>query len=345
MNLKRFQRRCCFFTIGCLLTCGKVHAQRWGADTSYIHAFPKKNVVEVFSGQYGTHFDFTSHDNRKNNYKLVANTSGYLGTYINYKWLSFKYSWSIPGTRLDENTGFHYTSLSFKITQGNMLFRPFYHSYNGLLIPERKERRRMIYTPFRDIHVSDAGTDLYYLTNAKKFSFNAANYFSERQVKSAGSFLFMATPMWERLSRNARPAQGAAVPQHVNSTAATSTRTPPASFLASNIQWFSLIGRVGYTYNFVLAKGRWSVAPAVLLGGGGLKELNTTDKYIRSIYDVQSWINAGYNGTNYYLYLNAKWNSRETNLLIRNMHQTDTDLSLTTGFRLGNLKRKILGVL
>ena len=327
----------------CLLAGGPVLAQHRPADTSFVHAYQKEHVIETYSGQYGTRFNFISADNRKNNYKLVANTSSYAGTYLNYKWLSFRYSWSIPGTRLDKNTKFHYTSLSFKFSHGSMLFRPFYHSYNGLLIPERKERRRMTYTPLRDIHVSDAGTDFYYLTNTRRFSFNAANYFSERQVKSAGSFLLMATPMWERLARNMPPA----LPSPATGPyAGTNPAIPQQNFfLSTNKQWFSLIARVGYTYNLALARGKWSIAPTVLVGGGGLKELNTTDKYIRPVYDEQSWINAGYNGDRYYFYLNARWNHRQTNLLIRHMNQTDTDLSATAGYRLGNLKKKILGIL
>ena len=326
----------CCGLITCLCKSLLLPAQKHSVDTTHIRSLLKSNMVETYTGEYATHFNFTSRSDKKSNYKLVANTSGYAGAYFNYKWLSFKYSWAIPGTWLDKNTKFHYTSLSFKFTEGNIQFRPFYHSYNGLLIPEKKERRRMTYTPFRDIRVSDAGSDFFYVTNSKKFSFSAASYFSERQVKSAGSLLFMATPMWQRLARQNQPQQNTT--QRVNNAA-------PNFFLSTNKQWGSLIGRAGYTYNLTFNKGKWSIAPAFLLGGGGLKEINTSDKYLRSVYDMQAWVNAGYNGNDFYVYLSGQWGNLQTNLLIKNMHQINTDVSLTAGLRFGNLERKIMGIL
>ena len=316
-----------------LFTGNGLQAQLSSADTGYIRQFSRQNVVEAYPGQYGTLYNFTSAANRRNNYRLVANTSSYFGIYLNYKWMSLKYSWAIPGTQLDRNTKFHYTSLAFNFSAGHMLLHPFYHSYNGLLIPEQRLRRhRTTYQPLRDIHASDAGTDLYYFTNAKKFSFHAAMYFSERQVKSAGSLLLMATPMWQRLAQQ--------YPQPL-----LRAGNPVSVTLPYNKQWASLTGQVGYAYNLVFKKGLWSIAPGVAAGGGALKEFHTGNQSLRSVYNLQGWINAGYNGSRYYCYLNGQWGNLRTNLQVSNMHQTNTDISLTGGWRFGNLSRKLLGIL
>lgn len=309
-----------------------LYAQQKKTDTAYIKQFDVPNVVELYAGAYSTHFSFTGvHEHKtKNDYRLVANSSAYLGTYVNYKWVSLKYSWAMPGTELDKNVRLKYTSLSLRMGTKQMAFHPFYDSYNGLLIPAKEPGNR--YKPFRGIQFSDAGMDLSYYTQSNRFSYHAAAYFSEVQIKSKGTFFMMATPMWQKINWK-------------NPSLDIITDTATFRLLSADPQWISLVARAGFMYNFVFQRGKWSIAPAILVGAGGLKELPVAHTALQAVTDIQAWITAGYNGPEFYFYANAWRDDLQTNLLIKNLQQVNTDFSITAGYRFPNLKKKILKLL
>src|SRR4051794_31499531 len=105
--------------------------QASGVDSNYIYFFNKKNVIEIYPGVYSTKFKFSTAHDRKNNYSLVANSSGYIGLYMSYKWMSLKYSWGIPGTELAKHVRLQSTSLGLSFRIRRIIFRPFYNSYKG----------------------------------------------------------------------------------------------------------------------------------------------------------------------------------------------------------------------
>src|ERR1019366_3615779 len=83
-------------------------AQNHPVDSNYIQAFDRKNIIEIYPGIYSTHFNFSNRRQRKNDYSLVANSNAHISTNINYKWLSLRYSWAMPGTQLDEKVKLKY---------------------------------------------------------------------------------------------------------------------------------------------------------------------------------------------------------------------------------------------
>lgn len=304
------------------------HAQ--AIDSNYIYRFEKRNVVEIYPGISTTRFNFTTPGERKNDYSLVANRSGYVGFYIGYKWASLKYSWAIPGTALDKNVKLQSTSLGFSFRLNKFSIRPFYNSYNGLLIPENPRIRD--FKPVRDIAFSDAGVDIFYFFQTKRFSIGAASAFSDKQVKASGSFFLKVTPMWQKINWQ-------------NPSYDLISDSTTYKLLAYDPEWFSLIARVGYHYNFTFRKGKWSIAPAAVIGGGALKEISTGINHLQVISDIQASIRGGYNGKNFYYYLSARWGNLQTNLFIKNMTQVNTNISLTGGYRFKSLKKKIFSIL
>jgi hypothetical protein len=82
-----------------------------------------------------------------------------------------------------------------------------------------------------------------------------------------------------------------------------------------------------------------------MVGAGAVKELNTHHHHLQAVTDYQGAINGGYNGDKYYAYINASWDNLNTNLLVKDMHRTDWNLSLTFGYRFAHLPKKILGIL
>lgn len=308
-----------------------VFAQHRDTDSNYIHAFAKTNVIEIYPGIYSTRFNFTHSGQQKNDYSLVANSSAHIGINLNYKWLSLRYSWAMPGTELDKNVKLQYASLGLNFRIKQMRFRPFYESYNGLLIPKQKKRTDT-FAIFRGIQFTTVGIDYYYFTNTKLFSFSAARSFSVSQVKGAGSAFSMITPAWQK----------------INWEDPSRELLPDSStydLLSQDPEWVSVIVRVGYTYNFILEKGKWIIAPAILTGAGLIKEINIPGSKLQPVTNLQAWVNAGYNGAAYYFYLHAWWNNLRTNLLIKNMNQVNTSFSITAGYRFHNFRKKILGLL
>ncbi len=305
-------------------------AQRSAIDSGYIGLFKYNNVIELYPGIYSTHFNFTTPKNPKDNYKLAVNSSGFIGIYIGYKWLSLKYSWAIPGTELAKNIKLQSTSLGFSFGRRRWNFRPFFDSYSGLLIPEQPRERE--YRAFRDIKFTDAGIDIFYFFNIRRFSYRAANGFSEQQMRSKGAFFIKVTPMWQKINWEQ--------PSHNVITDSTTY-----TLLAYDPEWFSLIARIGYSHNFSLRKGRWNIAPTLLLGGGALREINTGINHLQLVTDIQASLRTGYNSNLYYFYLGARWNKLQTNLFIKNLHQVNTNFSITAGYRFHSLRKKIFGIL
>ena len=286
-------------------------------------------MMEVYPGFFITRFDFSDPHSTKSDYHLLVNSNGYTGIYFNYKWISLKYTWAMPGTSLDKSVKMNNTSLSFRFTGDRTLVHSFFDSYNGLLIPERTGRNK--YEPFRGITITDVGTDFYYFSNGRRYSPKAANFYSELQSKPAGSLFGMITPLWQKVN-------------WISPSPQLITDPETYSLLSSDPSWVSLITRIGYTYNMVFEKGRYNIAPAVVFGTGGLRELHAPGKTIQLVNDFQAWLNAGYNGQNYYAYLNGSVSNLQTNLLVARMHEIKKDISFTIGYRFHSMKKKILGI-
>jgi hypothetical protein len=304
-----------------------LYAQK--TDSAYIQSFARKNMVELYGGTYSTTFKFRTHRRRQSNYKLAVNSSGYLGGDVSYKWLYLQYSVNLPGTELDNKARYHYRLVRMQFGSHAVSVEPFYNAYNGLLIPEHDHKG---YEAFQGIDFTNAGLDIYYYTNHKKYSYKAASSFSEQQLQSAGSLFMVATPLWHQI-RWKKPTP------HLISDSLT------YNLLSSNPSWLSLVFKGGYTYNIVTGNHKWMIAPAVVMGAGALHELNTKNTGLQTVTDIQGWINAGYNGKKFYTYLNASWENLNTNLLVKDMHRTDWNLSLTVGYRFAHLPKKILGIL
>lgn len=298
-------------------------------DSAYIQSFPRKNTVELYGGTYSTTFKFRTRRHRQSNYKLAVNSSGYIGGDISYKWLYLQYSVNIPGTELDNKGTYHYRLIRMQFGSHAVSIEPFYNAYNGLLIPEHGHKG---YEAFQGIDFTNAGLDIFYYINHKKYSYKAASSFSEQQLQSAGSVFLVATPLWHQI-RWKKPTP------HLIKDSLT------YNLLSSNPSWLSLVFKGGYTHNIVLGNHKWIIGPAITMGAGALHEINTKNTRLQAVTDIQGTINAGYNGAKYYAYLNASWENLNTNLLVKDMHRTDWNLSLTVGYRFAHLPRKLLGIL
>lgn len=300
------------------------------ADSNYIKKFDKENVIEIFTGSYSNGINFTNSFRSRPDFRLIANSNAYMGMYINYKWLSAKYSWAIPGTSLDKNAKLKFTDIQFRFNTKSSSFHPFFESYNGLLYQLHWHNRK--YQPIKNINFICTGFDYYYYLSKKNFSQSAANQFSELQTKSNGSVFILAEPQYQNIRWN-------------NPSASLIRDTAIYQLLSSRPKWISCIADFGYQYNVILGKGIYSLSPAFALGGGILKETNIGLRSFGTILNYCGWLNLGYNGTPLYGYFNIGTYYAHSNLLFRQMNKKSTDMSLTLGYRFAHFSRKLFSIL
>ncbi|MGJ7031418.1 DUF4421 family protein [Niabella hirudinis] len=311
-----------------LITAGALPAQV-RQDTAFIAGFDRENTVEVYPGYYTTRFNFAGFGKRPAQFRLTANTNAYAGFFVNYKWLSFQYAWGIPGTELAKGIRLKHASFSFQYNRPRVRFYPFFDGYDGLLLQTAKRHPR--FDSFRGMQLLRAGVRSYYFTNTGRYAYRAGLSFSERQLRSAGGFIFNATPQWQQINWK-------------NPSRALIRDSVTYHLLASDPQWLSLVAGAGYNYNWVFNDGKWVVSPAVIGGIGGIKELNNT-RLVQPMLNLQGWINAGYSGPVFYACINGSIQTSQTHLLVRKLNTRDDELFLTLGYRFKSHSKKVLGLL
>jgi hypothetical protein len=307
-----------------------------GQDSNYIRPFTKSNDLEWYTGRYNTVFNFkpNNNDSYLRHHNLKANTSAYIGMHIDYKWLAVDVSTSLPRTFVDNNIkGRKAHSLQLSKTGSKLRIEGLYEKYNALVIP--LSRRHQEYQVFNNFGYSNYSAQLTYIFNSNRFSLPAAINYGERQVKSAGSFLFNFNPTIHQFAQNNNPGL---------------KLTPSDSLLNHAISnhsgWMNTFFNGGYTHNFVWNKGRWSLNPWIMGGLGVQKELaDETKNSGKLTYNFRGMISSGYNGTLFYIYLNTLYNKTESRLPASKLTVRNSDTYLTMGYRFGNSPHKIMGLL
>ena len=301
-------------------------------DTGYIKTYEKQNSLEVFPGFYTSKFNFASKDIFRPNYRLQANTSAYYGIYVTYKWLAVTYGWAIPSTYLDKNVRFKYTRFEYLVNKDNFSIHPYFNAYTGLLEKTGGLKKESRFVPENDVKFRNAGIDFRFYDNSKIFSSRAANSFSEKQMKSAGSYYWLVKPMWQSIKWKEKEGGRIKDSQTYN-------------LISFNPQWISITGGLGYNYSFSIRHGNWLISPAGELAVGGLKMINNPEFKIQPVFSTEARMNVGYNGSNIYCYFYSIVKLMHSKLGYRNLNNLDSDFSLVVGYRFRDYKKRILKVL
>lgn len=322
-----------FFIVGITSSCS-TNAQ-FVIDSSYIKRFEKENDIEVYTGVRKTSFRFRelANDNFVSQHKLFANTSAYTGFTIDYNWLSIGFSKNIPNTSVaKQSTSIKAVSLHLRKTHEKFLFEAGTDKYRGLIL--QVNRRQREYEYYDDLNYRSYFTRITYIFNAERFSLNAARNYSLLQAKSAGSFMAIVSPFFQRFTLKGRSAEY----EEADSVFLSEINKKPTSV--------NLLVSGGYTYNFVFNDGDWSINPGIFMGPAIQK--NTAPKEgqsLKLIANYQLVLNGGYNGQHFYFHVNAVYNNNTYHFMNSKMSIHNRGVSLTCGYRMGKLKNKILGVL
>lgn len=295
-------------------------------DTSYIKQFNKKNDVEQFNSYNSNRLRFYTATQRDKAVNLFTNNGLFTGVYLDYKWATIGYGINIPFTSRDKSVK------DFKIYRFNLGtykrgwgFTGNANVYRGFLSQQLREK----YTPLPGVRYTNINADLYYVANYRQFSYSAARWLSEQQRKSSGSFIYHFRPSYAALK-----IEKPGLP--------TNDSTPV--FISENPRWLSLTASLAYAYSFIWGEGRWILSPKIEAGGGVLYQFGIEEKLKPTGFGRTS-LTGGYNSNLWYFYLNTETINTKSIFSSAIMREDQWSVSLTAGYRLPNLKRKILGLL
>jgi hypothetical protein len=265
------------------------------ADSTYIRDFVNSNDVRLFYGGQGNRLVLGSvrdgsADVSENIYK---NTNDFLGVGGSYKWVDGDVSFSLPGTTYlkEERSNLEQFRVAASYTRRQVSFRGYLSNSKGVIITGNDDE----YESTPSVHEFRMGLQATYILNNQKYSYRAALYQSEKQVRTAGSFLFRGELFFRDLGGDGQ----AFVPQPHDveerfgeQTGLTYVRAP------------GLLIMPGYGVNFVFNEARFFVSP-ILLGGAGVA-VNTyegnrgTRSHANMEYNAYFLLNAGYSGSRVY---------------------------------------------
>lgn len=295
-------------------------------DSNYVADYSKGNNVELSNLYNSVRLHFLTKGKDVSTFDFFTNNGLFSGIYLDYKWLTLGYGINVPFTSRDNSVkGFK----SYRLH-----FNSYYHGwgvavggdvYKGLL----SQTYKSIYTPIDGVKYTSIYGDFFRVANAGHYSYKAAQYFGQQQLRSCGSFLYHIRPYYYSLGLQTSP---------------SSTSDSIQNFINGNPRWLSLITSVGYGYNLVWNNGQWLVGPRLEAGLGGLYQFGIENK-VRASAFFRTALSAGYSTGNVYLYVDAETNNT-TNFFASTILSDDRlRVSLTAGYRLLSLKKKILGLL
>lgn len=251
-------------------------------DSVYIKDFQKKNYLQLYTGSYSRNIEFTPSNKMgmAHTINLSPNSSAFTGFVLGYKKIMLYGDFIIPKTsKVDkQETNVKAVSLflsHFKNKWGVTAFV----SYNrGLLMAQ--DNMAMMYGNRTDLRMFTIGAHVYRIFNPSRFSFTAANSQQMLQQKSAGSFIFVATPSYRVVQSN----------NSIIPTAISKYHLTGQMVMSKQIQLYSLQAKPGYAYNFIMKEGTYFIAPSMYAGVGA------DYHFIHTVTNTQAGfnLNAGY---------------------------------------------------
>jgi len=303
------------------------------ADSAYVQKFILKNEVRLLYGGQGNNLSLgsTRDATTQINGDLYKNTNDYIGFGVTYGWLSGDISFSLPGTTYlrEERSNLDQFKLGFNYTRREVVLRVYLIESTGVVVSGSDNEFES--TP--SIHETKLGLQITYLFHPSRYSYRAAIYQSEYQLKTAGSFLVRFDPFYRRLGRKGE------------------NMIPPTHDLESRfgdqagleyIQSPGLLILPGYGINIALRGTRFFISPIVVAGFGlahnMYKSGNGEGSFTSIEYAADIALHAGYNGNRYYSKIQFNWSLGYTVLDPTYLTNSNLTCVLTGGFRFNRLK-------
>jgi hypothetical protein len=300
--------------------------------------YTDSNSAQTYIGEYHTFISAGAGSNFKRQARLQANTSAYLAFSLSYKWLTIAYQFNLPQTTVLRGPGDHTvkaSSLSLSHSWNQWTVEATYQRDRGLILQQFTSGPNPINFVWQGVDYKYVGVNVDYFFSPNRFSFKAADTYAKRQTQSGGSWMAMLTPAYQDFY----------ITHALLDTASKDTTL--YNLVNKNANHLMLLGRVGYTYNFIWDKGVWNVSPMALIGPGAglyLDQLHARQK-VFPMLGCQGRLTGGYNGAKWYAYLSALYDltqEPQKNLGLKTVNETT---SISVGYRFPHLRHKIWKVL
>lgn len=240
----------------------------------YFKSYEKPNMGMFYAGTFSRyiHIKTQSSDIREKSIKFSPNSSAFAGINLQYKKYFIYLEAGLPNTykvspKETNVRGYAIFLSRFKKKWGVTGFV----SYNKGLLMESTGNRP--YADRNDMRRFSIGVHYYRIFNSEKFSYVAPNAGSNQQIRSAGSFILMTTPAFQKLQSNSSIIPSEIAKYHFTQSGAA----------IESMQLYSLQIKPGYAYNFIWGKGQYFFSPAVYAGIGTDYHILKTNNNIQGI--------------------------------------------------------------
>lgn len=303
----------------------KPHRVLEGTDSLYVVGFQRRNDVRMhYTSQqyilaYGTR-------QKKSGSGQFSNVSEFLGGGFTYKFLDLDLAFSLPNSRIIQ-TGVQNLSqfrLSGSFSSRRWSIRGYWLQSTGLVASDASGQ--FISGP--SVDVLNLGLPITYYFNHSRYSFRAAAFQSERQLRSAGSMLLRIEPFFRRLGVGSTTIvpPGQDVPSQYGEQAGLKYAYAPGVTV-----------QPGYGYNWTTGDGKWFVSPMVFAGGGVAVNVFKGNSGEKSNVNIEwkgsALLNIGYNGPRWYASVRSTFEYDYFSLDPSYFYTTDLKLGFTVGYR------------
>jgi hypothetical protein len=306
------------------------------ADSAYVRKFVLPNDFRLSYGGQGNNLSLgTSRTGDANlNGNIYTNTNDYIGVGLTYKWLDGDLSFSLPGTTYlnEERSTLTLFKLSMSYTQRKMIFRCYYSESKGMVMSGSEDEFQS--TP--SLHEVKMGLQVTHVFNHSRYSYRAAMYQSEFQVKTAGSFLFRVEPFY----RNLGGQSGRVIPSAYD--------LPDLYGDVAGLEYIEAPGVLfmpGYGINIALSNTHLFISPMIFAGVGAAhntyESKSGKSTYTNMEYAANFNLNAGYNGRRYYSKIQFYWAASYAPLNPSYFTSNNLTLVVTAGIRFRDVEKFI----
>jgi len=306
------------------------------ADSSYIRKHYLLNDFRLFYGAQGNSIILgsTRDSNPDLDGDVYANTNDYIGAGITYKWIDGDMSYSLAGTTYlhEERSNLSQLKLGASYSQRKVIFRGYYQDSKGVVITGSNNQFET--TP--SVHERKIGLQITYLLNARRYSYRAALYQSEFQVKSAGSLMVRVEPFYRKLGGQS----GSMIPVVWDTSERFGDQAGLEYVFAPGVMVLP-----GYGFNYVISDTHLFISPMVFAGMGvafnTYNGKNGKSNYTNLEYAANFNLNAGYNGSRYYSKIQFSWSAGYAPLNPTYLTSSNVMLSLWVGVRFSDVENLI----
>jgi hypothetical protein len=319
-------------------------------DTNYVKKYKNKLIIGYFQSYRRFEIDVGQKIYKDtlglSSLKYSSPDNNSSGFDVNYDKISFSFGWKTPVTTADLIRKGRGQSLSFnfaftlpfiRLETAYSNYKGFYLVNSAQLINDFNNQTPFIQKPSLEIH-SGKVKGLMFVNRKKRFSFMSAFSFTERQIKTAGSFFVLASVQFLEV---------------VSKTSIIPVKSQPYYghfyYDLNHIKSFGYGIAPGYSFNWVLFKGLFFHLTAAVGPEFQVRELLTlngtgyTQFKIGTVTDIR--IGFGFNGKHWFWMFNYLGDKYGLNHPTVKFAVGNISGAATIGFRFGLRQGKLVQLL